>query len=91
MYVRGLPDDGLVEAFKQGGWHHYGWGQERHIKADIYDALTFNTEATGHWDKTPKLGRWPRPTTTPDANEAPKPPATVAALYGRVQAQRAQK
>lgn len=62
LHIERLPDDSLTRALMGGGWDHFGWGQDRHIFADIYDALNFNTEATGRWEKTPDLGRWPRPT-----------------------------
>ena len=73
---------------RQGGWEHYGWGQDRHIQADIYDALTFNTEATAQWTKPPKLGRWPRPTTKQAIEDAPadepKKRVSVKDLWNRL-------
>lgn len=81
MYVRRLPDDSLTHALMLGDRKHFGWGQDRHLLADIYDAITFNTEATGHWTKPPDLPSWPRPTT---ATPEEKPKVTVASLWGQL-------
>lgn len=45
----------------RGGYEHFGWGQDRHIQTDIYDALMYNTAATGQWKKPPDFPDWPRP------------------------------
>lgn len=83
MHIQRLPDDSLTSALRQGGWSHFGWGQDRHIFADVYDAIAFNTEATGHFEKPPSLERWPRPKTKKQAaeSEAPKKKRTVRDLF----------
>lgn len=61
VYLRGLPDTSLTTALMRGGQEHYGWGQDRHIQADLYDAISLNTRATGNWKKPPDIPAWPRP------------------------------
>jgi hypothetical protein len=58
-----LPDTSLTVALASGGRDHYGWGVDRHMTADIFDALNQNTRATGNWakGKVPKFPSWPRP------------------------------
>lgn len=71
----------MTSALAQGGAEHFGWGVDRHIAADTYDALNQNTRATGQWaKKAPDIPAWPRPKTgrTP---EAEKKPVTVKDLY----------
>lgn len=58
-----------------------GWGQDRHLLADIYDALNLNTKATGNFKKAPDFPPWPRPTR--DNDTAEKKPVTVADIYAR--------
>jgi hypothetical protein len=62
--VQRLPDTSLTIALASGGREHFGWGVDRHLKADIFDALNQNTRATGNWGKgkAPKFPAWPRPT-----------------------------
>ena len=86
MHVRGLPDTSLYHAMRAGGMEHYGWGQDRHIQADLYDALSLNTEATGNWSKPPKLPSWPRPSS--ESKDAPKKGRSVKDLFFKVQEQR---
>lgn len=72
----------MTSALASGGRDHFGWGTDRHMMADIYDALNMNTRATGNWDKkAPEIPSWPRPkdATTPEE----KKPVTVADLYKR--------
>lgn len=60
--MRGLPDDSMCHARQQGGDQFLGWGTERHLFAEMYDALNFNTAATGNWrKKPPKFKPFPRP------------------------------
>lgn len=64
-----------------GGREHFGWSTDRHILADIYDAVNANTRATGNWKKkAPDIPAWPRPTRD-DAKK--KKRVTVADLYAR--------
>ncbi|GAB3830218.1 hypothetical protein GCM10028799_57330 [Kribbella italica] len=82
ILARGLPDTCLTMALVAGGREHYGWGQDRHLAADNYDALNQNTRATGQWKgKAPNIPLYPRPESVkpkPDEREKPK---TVADLY----------
>jgi hypothetical protein len=58
-----LPDDCLTNALAGGGREHFGWGADRALLADIYDAINMNTKATGSWKKgkSPDFPAWPRP------------------------------
>ncbi|MFF3006356.1 hypothetical protein ACFVTF_26545 [Kitasatospora sp. NPDC057940] len=82
--VQRLPDTSLTAALAAGGRHLLGWGQDRHLIADLYDAVNVNTRATGQWGKgkAPKIPPWPRPTSkAPGKSTGSKPPVTVAAIY----------
>lgn len=83
MYVRRLPDSSLTHALMQGDSSLFGWGQDRHLQADLYDAITFNTQVAmqAAGAKNPDLPRWPRPG-TPSPEEKPK--VTVASLWGQL-------
>ena len=60
--IRGLPDTSMCHAREAGGDWNLGWGVERHMLAQIYDALNFNTAATGQCrKKPPKFKPFPRP------------------------------
>ncbi|MFC4334089.1 hypothetical protein [Salininema proteolyticum] len=60
--VRWLPDTAAVYAADAGGREHYGWGVDRHMRADLFDAIQNLTRAAGQWrKKPPKLPKWPRP------------------------------
>ncbi|MEU5433819.1 hypothetical protein AB0G73_10620 [Streptomyces sp. NPDC020719] len=81
--VQRLPDTSLTVALAAGGREFFGWGQDRHMQADVYDALNQNTRATGQWGKgkVPKIPAYPRPKPATSKEEAGKRPTTVAALY----------
>ncbi len=81
-----LPDTSLTVALASGGRQHFGWGVDRHLVADLYDALNQNTRATGNWPKgkVPTFRAWPRPTTATAPTEQAKA-VTVADLYQRFQ------
>lgn len=83
--VRRLPDTSLTAALATGGRQHLGWGVDRHLLADLYDALNQNTRATGNWakGKVPTFPLWPRP--KPKAPPEKKPAVSVADLYARLQ------
>lgn len=76
--VKRLPDTSMTSALASGGIEHFGWGVDRHMQADIFDAINQNTRATGNWAKSPpNLPEWPRPKgVTPESK-----PRTVADLY----------
>ncbi|WP_405057047.1 hypothetical protein OG474_30465 [Kribbella sp. NBC_01505] len=81
ILARGLPDTSLTVALASGGREFYGWGADRHMQADLYDALNQNTRATGHWQKkAPDIAPYPRPTPKTAPAERPKT-KTVAELY----------
>lgn len=84
--IQGLPDTSLTVALASGGREHYGWGVDRYLAADLFDALNTNTKATGNWKngKPPKFPTWPRPTSKPGDDEAPQRPKTVAEIYARI-------
>jgi hypothetical protein len=81
--VQRLPDDSLTSALANGGREHFGWGNDRHLLADTYDAINLNTKATGNWKpgKQPALPPWPRPGR--DEKTAKKKPVSVADIYAR--------
>lgn len=81
--VQRLPDTSLTAALVNGGKQNFGWGMDRHMQADIFDALNANTRATGNWaKKAPKFPEYPRPSAKAEANEGAKK-VTVAELYNR--------
>lgn len=78
-----LPDTSLTAALASpAGRQSFGWGQDRHLLADIYDAINQNTRATGNWGKKgpPKLPSWPRPSSKTTAPVK----ATVASLFNKL-------
>lgn len=78
--IQRLPDTSLTVALATGGRENFGWGGDRHLQADIYDALNQNTRATGNWGKkVPTIPAWPRP--KPKSEETEKPKMTVAQLF----------
>lgn len=58
-----LPDTSMTHALASGGVEHLGWGMDRHLAAETYDAINQNTRATGNWGKKapPKIDPFPRP------------------------------
>lgn len=81
--VLGLPDDSMTAALASGGKENYGWGTDRHLLADLYDAINQNTRASGSWGKkgAPKIDPYPRPKSK--AAKAKKK-VTVADLFGQL-------
>lgn len=77
-----LPDTSLTVALASGGREHFGWGVDRHMLADLYDAVNQNTRASGNWGKrgAPKIPGWPRPIPTAKKPEQKKP-KSVAELF----------
>lgn len=79
----------MTAALSQGGREYFGWGVDRHLNADLFDALNVNTKATGQWKKgkAPDFPLWPRPGRKSEgkgkrgtkANQPPK--TTLADLY----------
>lgn len=76
--VRGLPDTSMTHALASGGLEHLGWGVERWLAAETFNAIQENTRATGNWKKEPpKFPRWPTPR---DKKTKPK---SVADIYSK--------
>lgn len=73
----------MTAALMQGGKDLFGWGTERHLLADIYDAVNVNTRVSGQWKKgsEPKFSPWPRPSTKPKPAPGEKKKTTVRDLY----------
>jgi len=78
----------MTTALAAGGIEHFGWGVDRHMDADLYDALNANTRATGNWGKKgpPKIPNRPRPKFKPqlkqsDGDTTPKPKVSVKSLH----------
>lgn len=82
LLAQRLPDTSLTVALASGGRDHFGWGVDRHMAADIFDALNQNTRATGNWGKgkPPKFPMWPRPNKKAKTPEQ-KRPKTVKELF----------
>lgn len=83
-HIEALPDTSLLYAMRSGGWEYRGWGQDRHLLADLVDSLALNTELTGMYEKPPKLSRFPRPTTKQPDDGAPKKGRTVKELFAQI-------
>lgn len=81
-----LPDTSLTVALASGGREHFGWGVDRHMTADLFDAINQNTRVSGVWGKKgpPTIPPWPRPDPKAETPEKKKP-VTVADLYKRFQ------
>ncbi|ATI18639.1 tail assembly chaperone [Streptomyces phage Amethyst] len=91
--VQRLPDTSLTMALASGGREHFGWGIDRHMSADIFDAINQNTRATGQWGKgkAPKIPLWPRPKvkkSTEGAEGKKGRRVSVADLYKKFQGKR---
>ncbi|MFC4089357.1 hypothetical protein [Micromonospora sp. GCM10011541] len=88
-YAQRLPDTSLTVALASGGRDHFGWGQDRLLLADLFDAINTNTRATGNWakGKTPKFPEYPRPKSKPEAtgSDKQKKPVSVADIYRKFQ------
>lgn len=85
--VQRLPDTSLTTALAAGGREHFGWGVDRYLAADTYDALNQNTRASGNWGKkgAPKIAPWPRPNDTKKKQDAKDKPVTVADIWRKFQ------
>jgi hypothetical protein len=84
--VQRLPDTSLTVALATGGRDHFGWGLDRHIAVDLFDALNANTRATGNWakGKAPKIKPWPRPKRRAPKKET-RGPVKLKDLFNRFQ------
>lgn len=81
--VKRLPDDSMTSALMHGGRQFFGWGTDRYMLADIYDAINVNTTATGNWKKgkQPDIPPWPRP----DAEKKKKKRTSVRDVWNKFQ------
>lgn len=81
--VRGIPDTGVTYALVRGDRDSIGWGMDRALMADLYDALNQNTRATGNWSKKPpEIPPYKRPDSL-STERKPKTVAELHALYSR--------
>lgn len=74
----------MTVALMSGGRELYGWGQDRHLAADIFDALNQNTRATGNWGKKkpPTIKPFPRPSVKKPKERSGT--ASVKALFAKL-------
>ncbi|AGM12192.1 tail assembly chaperone [Streptomyces phage Zemlya] len=86
LLVQRLPDTSLTAALASGGREQFGWGVDRHMTADLFDALNQNTRATGNWGKkgAPKLPEYPRPKVKKSKPDRPKKKVRVADLFNQL-------
>ncbi|MFI2673992.1 hypothetical protein ACH5AU_31300 [Streptomyces albidoflavus] len=83
LLVARLPDTSLTHALAAGGREHLGWGQDRHLAADLYDAVGQLTRAAGNWSKKPPdIPQYPRPSRA-KTEKTPVGKPSVAALYAQ--------
>lgn len=61
--IQRLPDTSLTHALASGGREHFGWGVDRYLAANTYDAINQGTRASGNWGKkgAPDIPPYPRP------------------------------
>lgn len=87
LLVQRLPDTSLTTALFQGGREHFGWGADRYLQADVFDALNQNTRATGNWGKKgpPKIEPYPRPKVRRKAADGAKSSVSVKDIFKRFQ------
>lgn len=77
----GLSDTSIFMAEYAGGREYRGWGIDRQIAADTFDAINNNSIVTmgaAGVKKLPPLEPWPRPWAEKKADEEP---ATVKHLF----------
>lgn len=80
--IQRLPDNSLTSALASGGREFFGWGMERHMLADLFDAINQNTRASGNWGKKPpKIEPRPRP----GRGKSAKKKTSVADIFKRFQ------
>lgn len=82
----GLPDDSACAAISAGGLEYLGWGENRALLANIYDALNQNTLVSGQWKKgkEPKFKPWPRPGERSKKKEKKQQKVSLADLHARL-------
>jgi len=74
----------MTAALVNGGKKHFGWGTDRHMQADIFDAINAGTRATGNWAKKPPVfPLWPRPSEKKATADGETREVSVADLYHR--------
>lgn len=84
-----LPDTSMTSAIATGGrdnWRaHFGWGADRHLAANTYDAVNLGTLASGHWKKAPKFDPYPRPLDVKKTEPGKAKPVSYAWLMAKAQ------
>lgn len=85
LMVQRLPDTSMTVALASGGRHQFGWGVDRYLAADTYDAINANTRATGNWakGKSPTFKPYPRPGSMPEERKKPKTVKELFAVFSR--------
>lgn len=81
MLIQRLPDESATFAMARGGWEHFGWGQTRHLLADVHDAIQLNTRVSRDWKRDPDIPYWPRPKPKKSKSEAKKPRVSVKDIF----------
>lgn len=79
-----LPDTSMTTALASGGRHLFGWGQDRYLAADIYDAVNIGTLATGQFTTRPKFEPYPRPKVTKIQGEKKPQRVNIKELYRKL-------
>lgn len=87
--IKRLPDTSMTHALMRESPESFGWGQDRYLLADIFDAVNQNTRASGNWGKNgaPKIDSYPRPSIKRKSEKVAekKRRTTVADLFKRFQ------
>lgn len=87
--IQRLPDESMTVAMYRGGrerWQeHFGWGLDRHLAANIFDAQQINTQATGNFKKAVKMPLMPRPKIVKPKPEVKTVAELHALLFGATQ------
>lgn len=80
----------MTAALMHGGRQFFGWGTDRYMIADLYDAINVNTTATGNWKKGkhPDIPVWPRPSAEGSENKKDKKKVSVRDVFNRFQARK---
>lgn len=80
--IQRLPDTSLTHALASGGREHFGWGIDRYLAANTYDAINQTTRAAGNWGKkgAPDIAPYPRPA---GVKSGKKKPTSVKDIFKR--------
>lgn len=82
LLIARLPDTSLTAALHAGSRDHFGWGMDRYLAADTYDAINQGTRASGNWGKkAPTFDPYPRPSVEKKGRKKKGEKVTVASLW----------